>query len=372
MARKGENIYHRKDGRWEGRYQKTKLNGKVRYGYIFAATYAAAKEKLQEARSAWKARCETLEREKMTLATISACWLDDAKPFNKESTIAKYRDFLQRYILPRFGSEQIDALSTERLQDFLSALLDNGGVNGQGLSARTVSGILCILKILRRYAIKQGYTVGFSTEGLSVKQKQKQPRIFSEQETAQLRLYLRGHLTECNAGILLCLETGLRLGEVCALRWNDISLAERKLRVRQTAQRIQRDGGNAGMKTKIVITPPKSDSSVRVIPLPDSICAILLPLQQSKGNGFLLTGDEQRIMEPRSLQRQFKRVLNACNIADANFHALRHTFATRGVEVGFDVKCLSSILGHSNVAMTLSRYVHPTMEMKRRNMAKLL
>lgn len=370
MARKGENIYHRKDGRWEGRYLKSRENGKAKYGYVFAPTYTIVKRKLLEAREVWETRCETGEKKKTKLATVSSHWLEEAKSFNKESTIAKYRDCLQCYILPRFGEIQMDSLSTETIQDFLTALLVSGGADRQGLSSRTVAGILCILKSIRKYAIKQGYTVGFSTDSISIKQKQKQPRTFNEQETKHLRLYLRNHLTSCNAGILLCLETGLRLGEVCALRWSDISLVERKLRVRQTAQRIRRDDGKDAAKTKIVITSPKSDSSVRVIPLPDNICALLLPLQQSKG--FLLTGDEQHIMEPRSLQRHFKRVLNACNIADANFHALRHTFATRGVEVGFDVKCLSSILGHSNVAMTLSRYVHPTMEMKRRNMAKLL
>ena len=261
------------------------------------------------------------------------------------------------------------SLSTECLQDFLSAMLVSGGEDGQGLSPRTVAGILCILKSIRKYAMNQGCAVGFSTESLSIKQKQKQPRIFSEQETMQLRSYLRGHLTECNAGILLCLETGLRLGEICALRWSDVSFDERKLFVRRTAQRIRVDDSGTETRTRIVITSPKSDSSARVIPLPDSLCMFLSPLRKSKG--FLLTGDEQ-IMEPRSLQRKFKRVLKEAGIADANFHALRHTFATRGVEVGFDVKCLSSILGHANVAVTLSRYVHPTMEMKRQNMAKML
>lgn len=370
MARKGENIYHRKDGRWEGRYLKARDNGKVRYGYVFAPTYSATRKKLHEAKEIWKVRCETQEKGKATLVAVSSRWLDDAKAFDKESTIAKYRDFLQCYILPQFGNAQMDSLSTERLQDFLSELSVSGGMDGQGLSPRTLAGIVCILKSIRKYAMNQGYVVGFSTDGLSVKQKQKQPRIFSEQETIRLRSYLRGHLTECNAGILLCLETGLRLGEICALRWSDISFTERKLHVHQTAQRIRTDDENAGTKTKIVLTSPKSDSSMRIIPLTDSICMFLSSIEKSKG--FLLTGDEKRIMEPRAMQRHFKRVLKDAGIADANFHALRHTFATRGVEVGFDVKCLSSILGHSNVAMTLSRYVHPTMEMKRLNMAKML
>ena len=370
MARRGENIYHRKDGRWEGRYLKAKENGKARYGYVFAPTYADVKVKLEAAKSAWKENCAARERQKMTLASVSLRWLEDRRPFLKESTIAKYIDFLQCYILPKFGKRTMDSISTESIQDFARSLLAFGGADRQGLSARTVSEILCILKGIRGYAIKQGYTVGFSMDGLLVKQKQKQPRTFSEQETRRLRSYLRGHRTIYNVGILLCLETGIRLGEVCALQWSDISLTERKLHIRQTVQRIRMDAGGTGAKTRIVITSPKSDSSTRVIPLPDSMCAVLSKLGPSKG--FLLTGDEEHVMEPRAMQRHFKRVLEDCGIADANFHALRHTFATRGVEAGFDAKCLSSILGHSSIAMTLGRYVHPTMEMKRRNMAKLL
>ena len=371
MPRRGENIYHRRDGRWEGRYLKSReSDGKARYGYVFAPTYTAVRKKLQEAKIAWETDRKPTKREGATLASVSARWLEEVKVFVKESTIAKYRDSLRCYILPKLGGIPMADLSTDNLRAFLSVLLVSGGAKEQGLSARTVSWILCILKLIRKYAVERGYAVGFSTEALSVRQEQKQPRIFSEQETKRLRLYLRGHLTECNAGILLCLETGLRLGEICALRWDDISLTERKLHVRQTAQRIRTADEKAGRRTKVVITSPKSASSARVIPLTDHLCIVLSRLRPNKG--FLLTGDEERLMEPRSMQRHFKRVLENCGIAGANFHALRHTFATRGVEVGVDVKCLSSILGHSNVAMTLNRYVHPTMEMKRRSMAKLL
>ena len=116
MARKGENIYHRKDGRWEGRYLKSRDEGKARYGYVFAPTYSAARRKLHEARETWKTCSERREREKTTLAAVSARWLHDAKPFSKESTIAKYRDVLQCYIWPRFGNAQLGAFSTANCQ----------------------------------------------------------------------------------------------------------------------------------------------------------------------------------------------------------------------------------------------------------------
>ena len=131
-------------------------------------------------------------------------------------------------------------------------------------------------------------------------------------------------------------------------------------------QRIRIEGST---KTKIVVTSPKSDCSVRVIPLTDGICAILMG--GYKSGAFLLTGDTEKSIEPRTMQNRFKSILAACNIDDANFHALRHTFATRCVEAGFETKCLSEILGHASVNITLNRYVHPTMAMKRENMAKL-
>ena len=170
-------------------------------------------------------------------------------------------------------------------------------------------------------------------------------------------------------GILICLFTGLRIGEICALRWSDISLDEQYIHIHQTMQRIQTKDDEKS-KTSVVILTPKSSCSIRRVPIPDNLLYLMTEFQAPE-NAFLLTGKEKKYMEPRTLENHFKTIINLCSIDKANFHALRHTFATRCVELGFDVKSLSEILGHASVNITLNRYVHPSMELKKRNMNML-
>ena len=161
----------------------------------------------------------------------------------------------------------------------------------------------------------------------------------------------------------------MRIGEICALKWEDIYITEQCIRVHRTMQRIQ-ISEKEGDKTKVVIQAPKSDCSNRKIPIPSGILPILISAQKN-GKTFLLTGLEERYVEPRNMENYFKSVVKTCQITNVNFHALRHTFATRCVELGFDVKSLSEILGHANVNITLNRYVHPSMDLKQKNMDML-
>ena len=137
------------------------------------------------------------------------------------------------------------------------------------------------------------------------------------------------------------------MGELCALRWEDISIGEKTIYVHQTMQRIQSEA-EAGKKAKVVVTEPKSRCSVRKIPIPYQLATMIAQIQTSS-YGYFLTGEDDNYIEPRTMQNHFKRALRKCAIAPANFHALRHTFATRCVELGFDVKSLSEILGHASV-----------------------
>ena len=171
-------------------------------------------------------------------------------------------------------------------------------------------------------------------------------------------------------GILICLYTGIRVGELCALRWQDISLVEKTISVRNTLQRVKIQDPVDDCKTKILISSPKSQCSLRTIPVPNEIM-VLIQNQISTKESFLLTGTSDKFIEPRTMQNHFQKVLKSNSIQKANFHCLRHTFATRCVEVGFDVKSLSEILGHANVNITMNRYVHPTMDLKRENMERL-
>ena len=366
MPKHGDNIYHRKDGRWEGRFVKGRENGKTQYGYVFAKTKQEARERLAQRRGEWQAGCDAAERRKTNLSAVAEDWLSECKALRKESTIAQYRERLKRYILPKFGNIPVGAISTLDMVEFKSQLFTRGGIDGGNLSPRTVNATLCILKMLGDFARRRGYPVCFSTDGLCVKQGGKPLRVFSAEEQERLRHYLEENLTLCNLGILFCLMTGIRIGELCALRWEDISLWKGEVHIRQTRQRIGTDEGIA--RTRVANTLPKSDTSVRTIPLTKWMCEKLIPFFRKEA--YLLTGKDDSPMEPRVMQYRFKGVLTACEIRDANFHALRHTFATNCVEAGVDAKCLSEMLGHSDVYFTFNRYVHPTFEMKRKGLEK--
>lgn len=193
-------------------------------------------------------------------------------------------------------------------------------------------------------------------------------RVLSPQEQQRLTVYLYDNMELCNLGILVCMYSGLRIGELCALRWENILWNEQCIYVKETMQRLQNTdiSGTLMSKTSIVISAPKSACSIRKIPIPEQLFS-LLRIYECESSTFLMTGTKSYI-EPRTLQYRFKRITEKCNIYDVKFHSLRHTFATRCVELGFDIKSLSEILGHANVNITLNRYVHPSMEQKQKNM----
>ena len=197
----------------------------------------------------------------------------------------------------------------------------------------------------------------------------KEARVLDLEEQQRLVAFLRSGTDPCRFGVLLALLTGLRIGELCALQWRNVSLKNREIRVEATLQRI-RDYESPDRKTKVVLGSPKSDTSVRTIPLTDSAVRLCRQYDPHCPAAFVLTGTE-RFMEPRQVQRRLAVYTRACGLEGVHFHTIRHTFATRCVEVGFDIKSLSEILGHANTAITLNRYVHSSMALKRMNMEKL-
>lgn len=364
MSRTGENIYKRKDGRWEGRYIRERVDGKARYSAVYARTYREVKQKLEEAKA--EIRKKELPKAKTgKMADVGGRWLSEMAVTLKQSSVNKYEDLLRCYILPEFGESELSEITNQRLITFINSMLSGGGAGGQGLAPSTVSEILSTMNSIRIYAMRQDYAVAFSTECVSLKKNQKDIRVFSLEEEEQLICYLQENLDFPALGIMLCLFTGIRLGELCAMKWDDISIAEKKMSVSKTMQRL-RCNTTSGHKTEVRILEPKSVASVRTIPLPDAIMG-LLETAYIPG-AFLLTGKSSRFLEPRTMQNRFKKITAACGIEDANFHATRHTFATRCIELGFDVKSLSVILGHANVTITMNRYVHPSMALKRENM----
>lgn len=371
MPRKGENIYKRKDGRWEGRYIKSKLPGqKTLYGYVYAKTYREAKSKLHNAIEEHSRQVPMLSSISCDrFSVIATDWLNNIRPQVKESTINKYQNLLNSYILPAYGSQTLDHITFEFIEQHCNSLLLYGGANATGLSPKTVADVLSVVRNILKFAIRKGKFVPCDGSAVQIKQAHKPMRILSKTEQEQLCLYLSSNIDPCNIGILICLFTGLRLGEVCALQWNDVSIIDHTIYVHQTMQRLQNkvDGFK---KTKVIITAPKSSCSIRIIPIPDPLVEILVK-HKTVQDGFVLTNSKDYFIEPKTMQNRFKKVLSKNGISPANFHALRHTFATRCVELGFDVKSLSEILGHATVIITMNRYVHPTIELKKANMEKL-
>ena len=276
---------------------------------------------------------------------------------------------MNQYLIPQIGKLQPQELTSERLEIFCKTLLTSGGRHHSGLSVKTVSDILSVTRAILRYSVSKGYRISCDFSIISLKQPSKNLHILSQLEQQKLCSYLQKNLTPVNLGILLSLFFGLRIGEICALQWSDISFDEKLIFVHRTMQRLQ-NTEDSEKRTRICISTPKSPSSIRQIPIPDGLLALLQNDSCDK-SGYLLTGKTDIFMEPRTMQRHFKQALKAAGIEEINYHVLRHTFATRCVELNFDVKSLSEILGHATVNITMNRYVHPSMEYKRQNMQRL-
>lgn len=372
MPRKGENIYKRKDGRWEGRYIKSRTcTGKIVYGYVYSKTYREVKTKLREKTSSSIAMPITAMHtpNPNTFSSVASDWFESVKSQSKESTQNKYHNMLTNYILPMYGEQTMDKITYDFIEAHCNLLLVSGGKQEKGLSAKTVTDVLSIIRNILKFAIKKGMYVPCDGSAIQIKHISKPMRVLSKAEQEQLCKYLLEEPDPCNVGVLVCLFTGLRIGEICALRWEDVSFSDQTIFVHHTLQRVQ-DRLGSNTKTKIVVTTPKSACSIRTIPIPDELSVILAAYQKSS-IGYLLTNDDRRFVEPRTMQNRFKKALKASGVESANFHAIRHTFATRCIELGFDVKSLSEILGHATVNITMNRYVHPTLELKKENMKKL-
>ena len=373
MSRRGENIYKRKDGRWEGRYLKGIENSKPRYGYVYARTYREVKEKLQALKDQYRAKL-LLEGESSRplltcLSGIYPLWLAKKTPHVKESTLAKYMGVYERYLKPKYGEVLLNKITAASVSDYMTSLACDGGKRKRGLSPKTISDTLGVLKSILHFARDNEFLVNDSalrTPG--PKDKAKNLRVLSLSEQKQIVSYIKEKPSPSNIGILLSLFSGIRVGELCALTWEDINLKENTMHIHQTMQRLP-DRSSSKQKTKIVVTSAKSVCSDRLVPFPEIVASCIQDLEEQ--SGFFLTGTMSKYIEPRTMEYRFKKLLERCGIEHVCFHTLRHTFATRCIEIGIDAKCVSEILGHSGITITLNRYVHPSMQSKQKSVAML-
>ena len=327
MARKGENIYKRKDGRWEGRYIKSRSStGKANYGYVYAKSYREVKAKLIS-QSSCTSNSVTVDPEISSdqFEQVAMEWFQAICPKVKESTSNKYRNLLSSYILPVFGSKQLRDITHEFIETQCNFFLVSGGLKENGLSSKTVSDILSLIRNVLQFATRNGKAISCDARSIQIKRQTKEMRVLSRAEQEKLCQYLYSNLDSCNIGILVCLFTGLRVGEICALRWEDVSFSDYTIHVHQTLQRIQ-DRTNSEYKTRIVVTTPKSACSIRTIPVPHGLMTILTA-HKASSTGYILTNSDQNPLEPRTMQNHFKKVLKNSGITSANYHSLRHTLS---------------------------------------------
>ena len=285
---------------------------------------------------------------------VAALWEADKKQYVKRSTYATYSTLVETRIIPCFGNKT-EILEAD-VQEFVNGEL------AAGLSVKTVKDILVVLKMILRFGAKCGLFPDRRIDVVFPTQRKKATiEVMSVPNQRKLMCYVREHFSFRNLGILISMSTGLRIGEICALRWADIDLDSRLLRVRRTIQRIYMEG-----HTEVIEDAPKTVSSFREIPLTQDLLGILRPIKKIiRADYYVLSGSPKPI-EPRTYRAYFKRVTLEIGLPPIRFHGLRHSFATRCIESHCDYKTVSALLGHSNISTTLNLYVHPGLDQKRR------
>jgi len=360
MGRHGENIRKRKDGRWEGRYPVyNEGKGKRIYCSVYAKTYEEVKKKLSVQKNLLKSlQAETEKkriRKDILLDDAAMEWLAEIQQKRKQSTYVKYSLTYYNHIQKTFQGAKLAEITDMFVAEKLSSLLSDS----------VQKSVYCVLNQILKFASRKYYiTYPFLNKPAS--DSHNSPVIvLSQKEQKNLIATLYCEMDRFKMAVLLCLFTGLRLGELCALKWVDIDFENKLLTINRTVQRLYVEGQKT--KTLLTETAPKSAYSKREIPLSDAAFELLINFSNDKEYVF----GGRKPVEPRTMQNHFKRILTEAGLADKNFHILRHTFSTNCIEGGADVKSLSEMLGHSDVQTTLNRYVHPTMEVKRRHVDSL-
>ena len=339
------NLYCRKDGRWEGLIPRgKKKNGKRKFQYIISRNKEDVISRINMIRQSE----QNYQSCYKTLDAIFYEWFNTVKYHIKESTASNYRMKAEKHILPSFGEKLIDSITQKDIYNFIDQKRKDR------LSDRYIADIIILIKGIFKYSVKT-YHIFNPMEGLVLpKRKNTEIQLLDSSEQSKLQEYISKNQNLGTLGTALSYSTGIRIGELCALQWKDIDFEKRILTVRKTMQRIQCPTEIS--KTKLIITDPKSESSRRRIPIPDCMVGFLHKFKEESGN-YVLTGSKKPV-EPRTIQYRFASILKNAKLPSVHFHALRHIFASSCIRLGFDVKALSELLGHSSVEITLNRYVH--------------
>jgi integrase len=368
MPKAGVNIHKRKDGRWEGRYKVGVYpNGATKYKSVYGISYTEAKDKLFSVIA--EKGISSKQTKERTFSEILQLWLCNNRLRQKGATEHKYRTIIDKHIEPEIGSLKLSKISAVTINSFLERKLKFGRIDKSGgLSSSYVRTMASIIQSALQFAVDEGYCQPLKSTVCKPPLEKKDLRILTKDEQEQLEAFLYSSVDLVGVGIMISLYAGLRIGEICALSWEDIDLASGIIHIRHTIARVPCTDPQKDAKTSLIVDTPKTKASLRDIPISSLLQEQLATVKSS--TGFILT-DSQAFVSPRTYEYRFHKVLDNCGIDQVNYHTLRHTFATRCIEAGVDVKSLSEMLGHANVGITLNTYVHPSMDLKRLQLEKL-
>ena len=300
---------------------------------------------------------------KKTIREIADSWKEDKRPYVKQSTFAAYMLTLENHILPCFGD--CTELHESNVQEFVLERIQ------KGLSVKTIKDILIVLKMIMKFGVKKEWMSYYewdikypTTDG------NKELEVLTVANHKKILQYIHQNFTFRNLGIYISLSTGLRIGEVCALKWSDFDLVNGTISVERTIERIYIIDGDK-KHTELVINTPKTKNSYREIPMSRELLSLIKPLKKVVNGDYYVLTNEPKPTEPRTYRKYYKQLMEKLNIPKLKYHGLRHSFATRCIESNCDYKTVSVLLGHSNISTTLNLYVHPNMDQKKRCIAKM-
>lgn len=306
-----------------------------------------------------------------TFGEVVLLWLDSNRIRIKKSSIFKYEYIIEKHILPEYKDIKISSISTSDINLFLNNKQKSGRIVNRGeLSPSYVKTIMHIVKSVMTFAVEHGFCEPLRGKINSPHNEKKELKIIDCEYLKKIELYAMSTKDFTSLGILISVYTGMRIGEICALKWTDIDIINEVIHVRHTVARIKNNESGCPSSTKNVICTPKTRSSKRDIPVLSVLMPYICDMKKRAVSDYVVS-DNSGFVNLRTFEYRYHKVLRICGIPDINYHALRHTFATRCVAAGVDIKSLSEILGHANATVTLNTYVHSSLEMKKKQIEKL-
>ncbi|OTN88818.1 hypothetical protein A5819_001310 [Enterococcus sp. 7E2_DIV0204] len=355
MVKKGENIYKRKDGRWEGRYIKQRTpDKKIIYGSIYGKQYLEVKEKLTFIKARYLTSNCSVASYNETFEEFIGNWMMTTMSYAvKPTTYSNYTRLIKRHILPKLGDIKVQKITQEIIQEFVYHLTK------QNFASGTIKNVFNILKKALNTAVKKSYLLQNPCDNI-ILPKTTTKKINALTLEDQRKIERLALAEEKCSPVFLALYSGMRIGEISGLKWEDIDFDKNLIHVRRTITRITNESTSL-KKTKVVAGSPKSDHSTRVIPIAENLRNYLLE-KQRYSQGIYVICCNGGLTEPRTINYRFKKVVNELELSDIRFHSLRHTFATRCLEQGVDIASLSQILGHHSIKLTLDTYADSLLE----------